>query len=92
LVSTVTPPIFAVVRAAPDEAGLDTAVAALDGGVPLALPEPADEPPHAATINVTASPADASHLLRIEFFPFTSSALLGRVWLAGSAVLSRRDP
>jgi hypothetical protein len=45
-------------------------VAALDG-VPLALPEPADEPPHAATINVTAaSPADASHLLRIEF-PFT---------------------
>lgn len=40
-------------------------------GVPRAPPEPADEPPHAAIINVTAaSPADASHLLRIEF-PFT---------------------
>jgi len=70
LVSTVTPPIFAVFRAVPDEAGLDAAVAALDG-VLLAPPELADEPPHAATINVTAaSPADASHLLRIEF-PFT---------------------
>lgn len=43
LVSTVAPPIFAVVRAVPDEAGLEAAVAALDG-VPRAPPEPADEP------------------------------------------------
>ena len=68
LVSIVAPPIFAVFRVVPDEAGLDAAVAALDG-VPLAPPEPADDPPHAATINVTASPADASHLLRIDCFP-----------------------
>jgi len=68
LVSTVAPPIFAVFRVVPDEAGLDAAVAALDG-VPLAPPEPADDPPHAATINVTAaSPDDASHLLRIDCF------------------------
>jgi len=68
-VSTVVPPTFAVFRAVPDEAGLDAAAAVLDG-VLLAPPEPADDPPHAATINVTAaSPADASHLLRIDCFP-----------------------
>jgi len=43
LVSTVAPPIFAVFRAVPDEAGLGAAVAVLDG-VLLAPPEPADEP------------------------------------------------
>jgi hypothetical protein len=41
-------------------------------GVPRAPPEPADEPPHAAIINVTAaSPADASH--RISLYQRTGS-------------------
>jgi len=70
LVSTVAPLICAVFRAVPDEAGLDAILAALDD-VLLAPPEPAEELPHAATMNAAAaSPADASHLLRIEF-PFT---------------------
>jgi hypothetical protein len=66
-VSTVAPLIFAVFRAVPDEAGLGTLAAALDG-VLLVLPEPAEELPHPAAMNAAAaSPADASHLLGIGF-------------------------
>jgi hypothetical protein len=57
-VSTVTPLIFVVFKAEPEEAGLED--------VPLVPPEP-DEPPHPAASN--AAPANitsASNLFRID--------------------------
>jgi hypothetical protein len=77
-VSTVVPPIFAVVRAAADEPVLADDVAAADGVLEPAEP-PVDVLPHAAAISATAAkPVDTHHLLRIASSPFTTIEHLPR--------------
>ena len=74
LVSTVTPLIFAVFNAVPDEAGLDAGAAALKG-VLLAPPEPDDELPHAAASDpATTYTIGASHLACIGCLPSSGTA------------------
>jgi hypothetical protein len=66
LVTTLTPPIVALFRAAPDPAAPGAEAGALDG-VPPPVPVPDDELEHAAALMATAAtPAAASNLIRID--------------------------